>query len=196
MNILIKNLYKYFDDKIIIENLNLEIKEKDRIALIGRSGIGKTTLLRIILKDLKEDSGEIIFSEEVKYSVVFQDNLLFENRSIYENIKFVVDVNREFVENYLEILGMKGLIDKKVSELSGGMKRRVSILRAIAYSGNIYILDEALREVDLETRNKIIDLLNRSIKVPLIFTTHDEKDIKDLRATKVVNLENGQIYNL
>lgn len=196
MNILIKNLYKSFDDEIVIKNLNLEINSFDRVALVGKSGIGKTTFLRMLLGDLKADSGEIIFSEEPKYSVVFQENLLFENRSIYENIKFVKSANRDIVEKYLDILGMKGLLDKKVSQLSGGMKRRVSILRAIVYSGNIYILDEALREVDLETRDKIIYLLNESISCPLIFTTHDENDIKDLSATKVVNLETGEIYNL
>lgn len=196
MNILIKNLYKSFDDEIVIKNLNLEINSFDRVALVGKSGIGKTTFLRMLLGDLKVDSGEIIFSEEPKYSVVFQENLLFENRSIYENIKFVKSANRDIVEKYLDILGMKGLLDKKVSQLSGGMKRRVSILRAIVYSGNIYILDEALREVDLETRDKIIYLLNESISCPLIFTTHDENDIKDLSATKVVNLETGEIYNL
>ena len=196
MNILIKNLYKSFDDEIVIKNLNLEINSFDRVALVGKSGIGKTTFLRMLLGDLKADSGEIIFSEEPKYSVVFQENLLFENRSIYENIKFVKSANRDILEKYLDILGMKGLLDKKVSQLSGGMKRRVSILRAIVYSGNIYILDEALREVDLETRDKIIYLLNESISCPLIFTTHDENDIKDLSATKVVNLETGEIYNL
>lgn len=196
MNILIKNLYKSFDDEIVIKNLNLEINSFDRVALVGKSGIGKTTFLRMLLGDLKVDSGEIIFSEEPKYSVVFQENLLFENRSIYENIKFVKSANRDIVEKYLDILGMKGLLDKKVSQLSGGMKRRVSILRAIVYSGNIYILDEALREVDLETRDKIIYLLNESISCPLIFTTHNENDIKDLSATKVVNLETGEIYNL
>ncbi|MBP2025424.1 ATP-binding cassette domain-containing protein [Peptoniphilus stercorisuis] len=196
MNILIKNLYKSFDDEIVIKNLNLEINSFDRVALVGKSGIGKTTFLRMLLGDLKADSGEIIFSEEPKYSVVFQENLLFENRSIYENIKFVKSANRDIVEKYLDILGVKGLLDKKVSQLSGGMKRRVSILRAIVYSGNIYILDEALREVDLETRDKIIYLLNESISCPLIFTTHDENDIKDLSATKVVNLETGEIYNL
>lgn len=196
MNILIKNLCKSFDDELVIKNLNLEINSFDRVALVGKSGIGKTTFLRMLLGDLKVDSGEIIFSEEPKYSVVFQENLLFENRSIYENIKFVKSANRDIVEKYLDILGMKGLLDKKVSQLSGGMKRRVSILRAIVYSGNIYILDEALREVDLETRDKIIYLLNESISCPLIFTTHDENDIKDLSATKVVNLETGEIYNL
>lgn len=196
MNILIKNLCKSFDDELVIKNLNLEINSFDRVALVGKSGIGKTTFLRMLLGDLKADSGEIIFSEEPKYSVVFQENLLFENRSIYENIKFVKSANRDIVEKYLDILGMKGLLDKKVSQLSGGMKRRVSILRAIVYSGNIYILDEALREVDLETRDKIIYLLNESISCPLIFTTHNENDIKDLSATKVVNLETGEIYNL
>lgn len=196
MNILIKNLCKSFDDELVIKNLNLEINSFDRVALVGKSGIGKTTFLRMLLGDLKVDSGEIIFSEEPKYSVVFQENLLFENRSIYENIKFVKSANRDIVEKYLDILGMKGLLDKKVSQLSGGMKRRVSILRAIVYSGNIYILDEALREVDLETRDKIIYLLNESISCPLIFTTHNENDIKDLSATKVVNLETGEIYNL
>lgn len=190
MNISLKNISKSFNGEKVLSNFSLEIKDSDKIAIVGKSGIGKSTLLNIILKYLSPDSGSTTFSETPKYSVVFQENLLFENKSIYENILFVKDISRDDVDIYLKKLSLDGLIDKRVSELSGGMKRRVSILRAILYSGNIFIFDEALKEVDIDTKKLIINLINSEIdNRPLIFTTHNYEDIKDLKANKIINLE-------
>lgn len=190
MNIKLKNISKSFNGEKVLSKFSLEIKDNDKIAIVGKSGIGKSTLLNIILKYLSPDSGSITFSETPKYSVVFQENLLFENKSIYENILFVKDISRDDVDIYLKKLSLDGLIDKRVSELSGGMKRRVSILRAILYSGNIFIFDEALKEVDIDTKEMIVNLINSEIdNRPLIFTTHNYEDIKDLKANKIINLE-------
>lgn len=188
MNIEIKNISKSFNDKEIFKNLSLSINSGERIALVGKSGIGKTTLLRLLMKELVPDSGEIIFSEDVRYSVVFQDNLLFENKTVYENIIFVKDISKEDVKKYLKTLYLEDIIDKKVCELSGGMKRRVAILRAIIYSGNLFIFDEALREVDLKTRDEIVNIINTMVKETLIITTHNLNDIEDLKVDRVIDI--------
>ncbi len=188
MNIEIKNISKSFNDKEIFKNLSLSINSGERIALVGKSGIGKTTLLRLLMKELVPDSGEIIFSEDVRYSVVFQDNLLFENKTVYENIIFVKDISKEDVKKYLKTLYLEDVIDKKVCELSGGMKRRVAILRAIIYSGNLFIFDEALREVDLKTRDEIVNIINTMVKETLIITTHNLNDIEDLKVDRVIDI--------
>lgn len=188
MNIEIKNISKSFNDKEIFKNLSLSINSGERIALVGKSGIGKTTLLRLLMKELVPDSGEIIFSEDVRYSVVFQDNLLFENKTVYENIIFVKDISKENVKKYLKTLYLEDIIDKKVCELSGGMKRRVAILRAIIYSGNLFIFDEALREVDLKTRDEIVNIINTMVKETLIITTHNLNDIEDLKVDRVIDI--------
>lgn len=188
MNIEIKNISKSFNDKEVFKNLSLSINSGERIALVGKSGIGKTTLLRLLMKELVPDSGEIIFSEDVRYSVVFQDNLLFENKTVYENIIFVKDISKEDVKKYLKTLYLEDVIDKKVCELSGGMKRRVAILRAIIYSGNLFIFDEALREVDLKTRDEIVNIINTMVKETLIITTHNLNDIEDLKVDRVIDI--------
>lgn len=188
MNIEIKNISKSFNDKEIFKNLSLSINSGERIALVGKSGIGKTTFLRLLMKELVPDSGEIIFSEDVRYSVVFQDNLLFENKTVYENIIFVKDISKEDVKKYLKTLYLEDIIDKKVCELSGGMKRRVAILRAIIYSGNLFIFDEALREVDLKTRDEIVNIINTMVKETLIITTHNLNDIEDLKVDRVIDI--------
>lgn len=188
MRIEIKNLNKSFGQEKVIEDLNLVIKDKERVALVGKSGIGKTTLLKIILGIMTSDSGEIKFSEEPKMSVVFQDNLLFENKTVYENILFVREIEREIVFEYLEKLKMADTIDKKISELSGGMKRRVALLRSIVYGGNIYIFDEVLREVDEDTKKAMIDLIN-NVDETMIFTTHNDDDIKALKADEIIVLK-------
>lgn len=188
MNIEIKNISKSFNDKEVFKNLSLSINSGERIALVGKSGIGKTTLLRLLMKELVPDSGEIIFSEDVRYSVVFQDNLLFENKTVYENIIFVKDISKEDVKKYLKTLYLEDIIDKKVCELSGGMKRRVAILRAIIYSGNLFIFDEALREVDLKTRDEIVNIINTMVKETLIITTHNLNDIEDLKVDRVIDI--------
>lgn len=188
MNIEIKNISKSFNDKEVFKNLSLSINSGERIALVGKSGIGKTTFLRLLMKELVPDSGEIIFSEDVRYSVVFQDNLLFENKTVYENIIFVKDISKEDVKKYLKTLYLEDVIDKKVCELSGGMKRRVAILRAIIYSGNLFIFDEALREVDLKTRDEIVNIINTMVKETLIITTHNLNDIEDLKVDRVIDI--------
>lgn len=185
MKIEINNLTKKYNGKIVINNLNEIIDDGQRVALIGKSGSGKTTFINIILKVIKADEGDVIFSEEPYFSVVFQDNLLFENKTVYENLLFVKEIDKKEAEKVLESLGLYNIIDKKVSMLSGGMKRRVAIARSLVYNGNIYIFDEALRKVDFSTKELILNKIN-SIDKTIIFSTHNIEDIKYLKADKII----------
>ncbi|UHR01951.1 ATP-binding cassette domain-containing protein [Peptoniphilus sp. GNH] len=185
----IKNLNKSFGDKEILKNFNLSIKEGERLAIFGKSGIGKSTLLKIIEGLCPYDSGEIIFAKPPIFKTVFQENILFEDMSLYENILAVGEFSRKQVLEHLKALDMEGEIDRPVREISGGMKRRLAIIRAIIFPGNIFVMDEGLREVDEKTKAFIIEYINDNTKnLTVIFTSHNRDDIKALRADRVLEL--------
>lgn len=186
----IVNLEKSYNNKVIFSKFNLNISRDDRIAITGESGIGKTTLILTIAGILSPDKGEIISNTPLKPAIVFQENRLLENATIFENIKVVnKDISRDKLEEYLSEMGLKDFIDYKIKELSGGMKRRVAIIRAILFSSNIVIMDEAIKEVDEESRQKIVYFINKYLKErPLIFVTHNERDLTELKANKIVEM--------
>ena len=187
MKIEIKNLSKAFGEKKVLNNLNLTVKEGERIALMGKSGSGKTTLINCIL-GLEDCEGEIIFSESPVPKTVLQDNVLFENFTVFENIKAVGDFSREEVLRHLKLLGIEGEIDTYVRDLSGGMKRKVAIIRAVIYPGNLFIMDEGVREVDEDSKELIYNYINENVKETMVFATHNAEDVEKLNG-KVLSLD-------
>lgn len=187
MKIEIKNLSKAFGEKEVINNLNLNIKDGERIALMGKSGSGKTTLINCIL-GLEDYEGEIIFSENPVPKTVLQDNVLFENFTVFENIKAVGDFSREEVLRHLKLLGLSDEIDTYVRDLSGGMKRKVAIVRAVIYPGNLFIMDEGVREVDEDSKELIYNYINENVKDTMVFATHNMEDVERLNG-KVLTLD-------
>ncbi|RVU55536.1 ATP-binding cassette domain-containing protein [Anaerosphaera multitolerans] len=189
MNIAVKNLKKSFDGQLLFENLSFELKDGDVLGILGKSGKGKTTLINILLGLEKSDEGEVTYSEEPCFSVVFQENLLFEEKTVYENVKFVCD-SKEMILKLLNEIGLGDYLNSKVSILSGGMKRKLSLVRAAAKEGNIFITDEAIREVDSVNKNKMVEfLMEHRGNNPLIYITHDEEDLKLIGANKIIRLK-------
>ncbi|WP_036729598.1 MULTISPECIES: ATP-binding cassette domain-containing protein [Peptoniphilus] len=189
MKLEVENLTKYFDDKLIFKNVTFSVKDSERLAIIGKSGSGKTTLIKIIMGLTNSNSGKIIFDTPPEFSVVFQENLLFEERTVYENLIFCCEIDKTTALKLLSELELEDYINTKVKALSGGMKRRIAILRAIVKRGNIFIFDEAIREVDGYTANLIISFLNKRLKnAPLIYITHDESEIEKLNFDKIIKL--------
>lgn len=187
MKIEIKNLSKVFGEKEVLNNLNLTVKDGERIALMGKSGSGKTTLINCIL-GLEDYTGEIIFSETPVPKTVLQDNVLFENFTVFENIKAVGDFSKEEVLSHLKLLGLSDEIDTYVRDLSGGMKRRVAIIRAVIYPGNLFIMDEGVREVDEYSKELIYNYINENVKDTMVFATHNMEDVEKLKG-KVLSLD-------
>ena len=169
----IKNISKSFDGKKVLENLSFTVNEGECVALTGESGAGKTTLMRIIAGLEEADSGEVIFTKKPKATFVFQENRLLENKSVIENI-LAVAPDRKRAEYFLGRCGLLADCDKKAKNLSGGMKRRLAIARALAYGGEIYFLDEPLRELDEDTLTCVAALIKEEIKGrTAILITHD-----------------------
>lgn len=176
----VKSISKSFDGKEILNNVTFTVNEGECVALTGASGAGKTTLMRIIAGLEAPDSGEVIFSERLKCSFVFQENRLLENKTVLENILSVAPDKKRALY-FLEGCALSEDASKKAGLLSGGMKRRLAIARALSYGGDIYFLDEPLRELDGETLQAVAKLIKEEIsEKTAILITHDSYSLEYL----------------
>ena len=162
MNICITDLCKSFGDKRVLDLFCAEIPQNGITAIMGESGCGKTTLVNIIMGFEKPDSGEISGLPS-RVSAVFQDDCLCEDFSALSNLRAVTSSKKRSKEELTEYLAAVGLsgddILRPVRELSGGMKRRVAIVRALAADGDLVIMDEPFKGLDEETRRKTVDFV-------------------------------------
>lgn len=174
----IKNLSLSYDGERVIENFSLRVEGGGHIALMGPSGCGKTSLLRAIAGLLKPESGSISLGGRL--SCVFQEPRLLPWLSAAENINAVLsDAPSTLPEakSRLEAVGLGEAAEKYPAELSGGMQQRLSIARALAYGGDILLLDEPLKGMDAETEERIKELiLKEAEKKTLVLVTHDEAE--------------------
>lgn len=191
MNINISNLTKKYGKKEIFKNFSLEIEAGKVTALMGKSGFGKTTLIRILMGLEKYDEGKITGLENQKISTVFQEDRLCENLSAITNISIVCEKETSIREISVELekIGLKESQNKPVKTLSGGMKRRVAIIRCIMAKSDIIIFDEPLKGLDEITKKNVIRYLKEKIRgKTVIIVTHDIEEARQLDGT-IVNLE-------
>ena len=190
----LKNITKNFDEKIVLENFSHDFDDTGIVAITGPSGVGKTTLLRIICGLDKKYSGEVKTSDRVKFSVAFQEHRLFQNLTALENITEIVyqKSSEENVKASVDMLLKLGFTKDEMklypSALSGGMKQRVSLARAFLRDANIIILDEPTKELDTALVKQVLDIILDLSKHKLILiVTHNENDIEYLSA-KIIKL--------
>lgn len=191
MNINIRNLTKKYGKKEIFKNFSLEIETGKVTALMGKSGFGKTTLIRILMGLEKYDEGKITGLENQKISTVFQEDRLCENLSAITNISIVCEKETSIREISVELekIGLKESQNKPVKTLSGGMKRRVAIIRCIMAKSDIIIFDEPLKGLDEITKKNVTRYLKEKIRgKTVIIVTHDIEEARQLDGT-IVNLE-------
>lgn len=179
MNIKFNSVSKYYGDKLILDNLKLNIENKSIFFIQGKSGIGKTTIFRLILGLEQADKGKILGIGNRKIGSVFQDDLLIDNISVLANLRLVnKDINRDSIVNYLKDIDVNVDLFTKISQLSGGMKRRISILRSILYDCDTIIMDEPFKGLDRETKEKIMSfVLRNTIDKTLIVISHDNREV-------------------
>lgn len=188
----VQNLSKTFSDKTLFKNLNLSIPHGQVTAIVGPSGQGKTTLLKILLGLESMDEGQITGLEGRNCAVVFQEDRLLESFSVRTNIALAAkDGTRE--EDLDKALQAFGLMEDKfspVETLSGGMKRRVDILRALLSSYDVLFLDEACRGLNSELKQSVIrEILAQSSGKTLIFISHDREEIDAFSPDRLINIE-------
>ncbi|MCL2217193.1 MAG: ATP-binding cassette domain-containing protein [Defluviitaleaceae bacterium] len=188
----IKNIYKSFGDNKVLENISMRFDE-GITCIMGPSGRGKTTLAYIIARLVAPDSGEISFpGGQKKISLMFQEDRLLEWENAISNVLFVtkspilggVRKKREYLERGKELLTQAGLADsmyKKAAELSGGMKRRVCLCRALIADYDLLILDEPFKGLDSGIKPSIMDMVkSHAAGKTVICITHDPAEAEFL----------------
>ena len=180
----INNLTKSFGKNLVIDNLNAELPACGIVTVTGPSGKGKTTFLNILAGILKPDSGEIA-GDPSSLSYSFQDDRLFPWLSVRKNIEIVLprymQDKTEKISFWLDSVELSEFSDYLPDKLSGGMKQRVSLARALAYPSDIVLLDEPFAALDETLHKKMYDLIKKEAKKRLIImVTHDKKDISEI----------------
>ena len=166
----------------VLKDFNLEINQGDKICLFGESGCGKTTVLRLILGLETANSGQTVTQNNLKPAVVFQENRLLPFKTVLQNVS-LFSKDEETAIHHLESLGLGGYLNAYPNSLSGGMKRRLAIARALSADFDFLILDEAFTGLDNE--NIILaseHILNTVGDRPIIMVTHSKYEAKLLGA--------------
>ena len=213
-----QGVYKsYGTDSHALEDVNLHIDDGEFVFVLGASGAGKSTFLKLIMREEVPSSGEVVVDKyylsrlkrkEIPYyrrtmGVVFQDFRLIEKKTVYENLAFVMravgakekDI-RERVPYVLDLVGLSAKANSYPTEMSGGEQQRVAIARAFVNNPSTIIADEPTGNLDPERSMELMDLLVQinALGVTVMVVTH-EKDLVDHFGKRVVTIENGQVVN-
>ena len=184
MAIVIRNLSKTFDGKAVFTDFSTEIRENALTCIMGESGCGKTTLLSLIAGRIKPDSGTISGvprGTKGKIATVFQENRLAEAFTVYRNLRMVCTGSKPSADTLCEMLARVGM-DKEVlyspvSALSGGMKRRIAILRALLCDSPLVLLDEPTTGLDEENKKAVIAYIrDKTQNKTVLWVTHDKAE--------------------
>ena len=179
-DIVISELSKSFGEHVVLINFNAVFKAGELSCIMGVSGGGKTTLLNILLGLMRQDGGEINgLPKEI--SCVFQEDRLCEDFSAVTNVRIACDKNitAEEIESQLKEVGLGDSMYRTVRELSGGMKRRVAIVRALMAPGELIIMDEPFKGLDESTKLTVAEFVKKQlVGRTAIMVTHDESEVE------------------
>ncbi|MBE5960211.1 MAG: ABC transporter ATP-binding protein [Lachnospiraceae bacterium] len=188
MELAVKEICKSYGEKAVLKDFSYTFARNHITCILGESGRGKTTLLRILMGLEQKDAGEIIGFEKIKRSAVFQEDRLCKNLSAVANIKLVCsrDITKEEVMENLERVGLADSADQPVQELSGGMQRRVAIVRALMAEYDVLFMDEPLKGLDADTKEQVTRyLLEKTAGKTVIMITHEPEEVVRLNAVEL-----------
>ncbi len=214
------NLYKNFNGHPVLKGVNLTIRDGETMVIIGRSGGGKTVLLRHIIGLVKPDqgqvlvdgqdiahvAGEVLAALRLKFGMLFQGAALFDSLTVGENVAFALKEHtrmsdpeiQDRVKDCLKLVGLQGIEDRKPAELSGGMRKRVGLARALAIRPKVILCDEPTTGVDpimADAINDLIRELHDRLKVTAVAVTHDMVSAYKI-ADRIAMLHDGKIIEV
>lgn len=215
----IQHLKKSFGDLNVLSDISLQLHKEENLVILGKSGTGKSVLIKCIARLLKADSGTInLLGQEVnglknnelddvrkKIGFLFQSGALYDSMTVKENLEFPLrrikkdlsheEVNKKVLEA-LENVGLEDVLNKMPSELSGGMKKRISLARTIIVDPEIMLYDEPTTGLDPVTAEEISELINtiqKKYKTASIIITHDMECVRTV-ADRIIMLKEGNVY--
>ena len=211
------NVSKSYNKNKVLSGINLKVEPGEFISIVGQSGAGKTTLVRILIGEEKIDEGQIfvgdweitkISKHEVPYlrrqiGVIFQDFKLLPKKTLAENVSFALEVSggksdkiKKIVPSVMKIVGLDDKKNRYPSEVSGGEQQRAAIARALVHQPKILLADEPTGNLDAINANEIIDLLLRINKfgTTVILVTHNKEIVNHLNR-RVITMERGRIIS-
>ena len=212
MKLVIDNVSKSFVSRTghtlpVLQDINLTVNEEEFVALVGPSGCGKSTLLNITAGLLAPTSGSASFTHlpqghVPRTGIVFQETGLFPWRSVYDNIAFGLEAmgvprqeQKDRISHYINLVGLTGFEKALPHHLSGGMRQRVGIARALASNPKVLLCDEATSALDPQTTKSILNLLrdiNQRLNLTIVMITHQMEVVKEI-CDRVAVIENGSI---
>ena len=187
----IRGICKSFEGRPVLKNVSFDFPEAAVTALRGPSGCGKTTLVNIILGLIEPDAGDVLMPASARTAAVFQEDRLIEHFSAARNVRLTApaSVTDEQIRSALSELGLAQEGEKRVSEFSGGMRRRVAVIRAALFQPQFLLLDEPFKGLDEEMRARTAAFLRRNCaQATTILVTHDETEAALMGATAELDL--------
>ncbi len=213
-SVTLKNVCKKYDSKVVIDNIDLEIKDKEFVVLVGASGCGKSTILRMIAGLEEISSGDILIGDKKVNDIppkdrdiafVFQSYALYPHMTVRENIAFGLKMRKvdkatieKKVQEAAEILNLTEYLDRKPKQLSGGQRQRVALGRAIVRNPKVFLMDEPLSNLDAKLRVQMraeIKKLHEKLQTTFIYVTHDQTEALTM-GDRIVVLDKGKIQQV
>lgn len=211
-----ENVTKIYEpDTVAVQEISFEVKEGEFVSIVGKSGAGKTTLIRLILGLEKPSSGVILFEGKNvsemndmelqnlrrKIGTIYQDYKLLAGKTVYENVAYIMEIEKKTdeeiatnVPKVLDAVGLDGKFDNFPNELSGGEQQRLAVARALVNFPDTIIADEPTGNLDPYNTYEVVSLLSKINKTgkTIILSTHDREIINKL-GRRVITIENGKI---
>ena len=210
----VRELNKSFDGKKVLNNLNFDLMEGEFLSILGASGCGKTTLLRILIGLDRADSGQILKggkdisnlpSSKRGMGIVFQNYALFPNMTVLQNVEYALTLRKEtkkearnIAMRTLEQVGLMDQIHKYPNQLSGGQQQRVAIARTLATNPDIILLDEPISALDVANREIMkaeLKSIQKKFNATMLFITHDQEEAFFL-SDRIMVMDEGNVEQL